>query len=303
MRVRGDAGWCMRGMRVYWFRHLSWRVVARPCCRILAAPGTGPMARSFAVVYLEQAVARAPNAERFSEARHRASCRAVRARRRLVRSSLGRAPLPGSQLALLLAGISTRPQQHQDMLLRMAAQVRAPLAGQTGSGARTAVAPALLDLRLPPSPTAITVLGAHGHGQRQPQPPERARVCGGLSLPPATTRRRSGRGRRCWLRRGHRRRRPPCGAALCAVAHAVPADHHQGPQQPAGGSPRQRRQQRSAGHGRGWRSGSPGWPAAGHEPAGRGGGGGQGAAHWCAAAACLAVPSTQRSTRQCAGSV
>jgi hypothetical protein len=33
-----------------------------------AAPGTGAMARNFAVVYLEQAVARALPAERFAEA-------------------------------------------------------------------------------------------------------------------------------------------------------------------------------------------------------------------------------------------
>ena len=109
------------------------------------------MARNFAVVYLEQAVARAPPAERFAQASslsvdclparpparpHAVSCgclatsAAIAAEALLMPSADILTSLPPLllvlllQLAMLLTGLSTRPQQHQAMLLRMAAQVR-----------------------------------------------------------------------------------------------------------------------------------------------------------------------------------
>ncbi|PSC71704.1 proteasome-associated ECM29-like protein [Micractinium conductrix] len=70
---------------------------------IYAAPGTPPMARNFALVYLEQAVERAAPADRFAE------------------------------LPTMLTGLSTRPAQHQDMLLRLAAQCWEHMAASTGA--------------------------------------------------------------------------------------------------------------------------------------------------------------------------
>ncbi|PRW21127.1 proteasome-associated ECM29-like protein isoform X1 [Chlorella sorokiniana] len=81
------------------------RLPLRELAELYAAPGTAVMARSFAVVYLEQAVARAAPEERFA------------------------------QLATLLAGLSTRPAQHQAMLLRMAAQCLEHMASGAASSA------------------------------------------------------------------------------------------------------------------------------------------------------------------------
>lgn len=121
-----------------------------------AAPGTAVMARNFAIVYLEQAVGRAAPEERFTQARpsllpwpnaacwlavvNRGMCigrpltcgccvvhgcllrDALHISRQLLSCS-GTLAITQSQLATLLTGLSTRPAQHQQMLLRMAAQV------------------------------------------------------------------------------------------------------------------------------------------------------------------------------------
>lgn len=81
------------------------------------------MARNFAIVYLEQAVARAPPADRFAEASWLCVPQ-LPTHPACIILLLTCRPTPGLlQLPALLNGISSCPQQHQDMLLRMAAQV------------------------------------------------------------------------------------------------------------------------------------------------------------------------------------
>ncbi len=116
-----------------------------------AAPGTAAMARNFAVVYLEQAVARAAPEERFTQAglvlppgSYEVSCWGCLLLYRFAPPPIPiNFPNPPSldplQLPTLLTGLSNCPAQHQQMLLRMAAQVRLVQGGVSQAGGRLAL--------------------------------------------------------------------------------------------------------------------------------------------------------------------